>query len=200
MKAIGTKIFNVMRAGTQKFGTRRLKSWLWNREFSEGRWNYLEATNDDCIYAILERYVNGGTILDLGCGSGNTGAELSEHSYSEYTGVDISSVAVELATKRSQRAGRRAKNRYDVGDIVGFEPLAKYDVILFRESLFYVPIGQILPLLRRLDSHLNPNGVFIVRMFDKERCKAIIELLRSNMELLESVEFDHVDTVVLVLR
>jgi 2-polyprenyl-6-hydroxyphenyl methylase/3-demethylubiquinone-9 3-methyltransferase len=152
------------------------------------------------VYGYVEKYARNGDILDLGCGSGNTGSELNQSAYQSYIGVDISDVAIEKAMWRSERAGRDRKNRYVHADIVNYSPEGRYDVILFRESLYYVPRGTILKMLRRYREHLKEGGVIIVRLYDRDRYNAIHRLLRKSFGVLE--EFVHEDsrTVVLVFR
>lgn len=136
---------------------------LWNREFSEGRWNFIEKTPGDVVYAYVEKYCRHGSILDLGCGSGNTGCELDRDSYEDYVGVDISDVAVQKAKRRSKRSGRWQKNSYFQGDIAAFRPKKQVDVILFRESIYYIPRSRISAVLERYAGYLKAGGVEIVR-------------------------------------
>ena len=101
------KFQNVIRALLQEWGSARVKKNLWNREFSQGRWDYIDSTPEDCVYYYIEKYCRGGSILDLGCGSGNTGNELSCDRYGIYTGIDISDVAIQKAITRSRASRRR---------------------------------------------------------------------------------------------
>jgi SAM-dependent methyltransferase len=181
-------------------GPRRWKQSLWNKEFSNGRWDYLDHTTDDYIYPVLRQYTNGGRILDLGCGSGNTGNEIDEASYSEYVGVDISDVAVEKARSRTTDAGRSAKNRYFTADIGGFVPDCKFEVILFRESLFYVPRAEIVPTLRRYQHYLAPNGVFLVRMCDREKYSNIISNIQDHFHVVDRIDSNKAGSVILIFR
>src|SRR5262245_45033616 len=112
-----TKITNMLRGARQRWGTSAMKRQLWNREFSAGRWDFIDNTADDVIYQYLEKYCQGGTFLDLGSGSGNTGCELSQSAYNHYTGVDISDVAIQRAGLRAATGGRNGKNRYVQADI-----------------------------------------------------------------------------------
>jgi hypothetical protein len=58
-------------------GPVKVKKALWNMEFSGGKWNFIDETSGDCVYAHLEKHARGGDILDLGCGPGNTANELT---------------------------------------------------------------------------------------------------------------------------
>ncbi len=99
--SLAQKMRNRMRRILQAYGPKKIKSYLWDNEFSRGRWDCLEATPGDVVYPYVERYADKGSILDLGCGSGNTGNELALSAYRDYIGIDISAVAIEKAKTRT---------------------------------------------------------------------------------------------------
>jgi SAM-dependent methyltransferase len=139
------------------------------------------------IYQFVQSYCRGGSILDLGCGSGNTGNELAETSYHDYTGVDISEVAVRKATERSVRNGRTAKNRYIKSDILSYVPREKHDVILFRESIYNVPRALMKKTLDRYAHFLAEEGVFIVYLSrdGTEEVREIVGWIEANYRVAE---------------
>ncbi len=134
-----TKIKNVLRGMRQRWGDEEVKRKLWDLEYGEGRWDHCERTPGAAVYAVVEECCAQGSVLDLGCGAGNTGNELDENRYADYTGVDISEVAIAKAAARSRQAGRGNKNRYIQSDIISYLPRKKHDVILLRESIYYIP-------------------------------------------------------------
>jgi len=172
---LSVKTRNVLRGLKQSWGTSRIKRSLWNKEFAEGHWDFIENTADDIVYPYIEKYSRNGSILDLGCGSGNTGCELNSNSYREYTGVDISDVALRKASERSRTCGRAQKNHYVQHDIASYSPIRKYDVILFRESIYYIPRIRIKGMLERYARYLEPEGVFIVRWHDSKVGSEIVD-------------------------
>jgi SAM-dependent methyltransferase len=119
---------------------------------------------DDCLYPYVEKHAKEGSILDLGCGPGTTGNELNAGSYSFYTGVDISEVAIERGRGRTERNQRSAKNEYFRADILTYTPARRYDVIVLGDSLYYVLGRHIGAMLRRYSGYLNPGGVFVARI------------------------------------
>ena len=171
------KIKNTFRGVRQRWGPGSMKRALWNQEFSNGRWDFIENTSGDVIYGYIEKYCRNGSILDLGCGSGNTGCELNMDKYGDYTGVDISDVAIEKSNQRSAACHRDKKNHYRQSDIATFTPSQKYDVILFRESIYYVPRLKIKSVLDRYSSFLKEDGVFIVRCHNPQQGETILSLL-----------------------
>ena len=178
---------NLLRAALQAHGPASVKARLWNREFSRGRWACLEQTAGDFVYGRLTQHARGGAILDLGCGSGNTATELDERCYETYRGVDISDVALVQARERSAAIGRGGRNRFEQADIATYVPTQKYDLILFRDSLYYVrPPQRIAPMLERYAASLNPGGVFIVRLFNAGgRYAQIARIIAERYRILE---------------
>jgi SAM-dependent methyltransferase len=180
------------------YGPMRVKKAFWNKEFSGGKWDFIDNTSNDCIYPHLEKYARGGDILDLGCGPGNTANEVAEEAYRSYTGVDISESAIAKGIKRTKESGRTDKNSFVCSDFLGFMPAQNFDVILFRESLYHVPHGRVLELLEKYSEHLKPGGVFMVRLYlgdfrtgrVKYRVKKKLDLIRRKYNVVESSQYD----------
>ncbi len=193
------KALNVLRGLLQAYGTEKIKGYLWNIEFSRGRWDGLDKTPSDCVYQYIEKYADIGSILDLGCGSGSTGNELDATTYEHYTGVDISDVAIAKARKRSEENRRADKNRYFQSDIFSYVPTRQYDVILFRDSIYYVPSRKIKGMLDRYSKYLKRGGVFIVRMWNgNDKYRPIADTIESNFEVVERYLSDQPKAVVIV--
>ncbi|MFL6501469.1 MAG: class I SAM-dependent methyltransferase [Candidatus Udaeobacter sp.] len=181
------RLKNFLRARTQRWAPAALKKALWDQEYSAGRLDYCEDTRGDAVYPILAAHAVGGSILDLGCGHGNTGSELPAECYAIYTGIDVSEVAIQRARVRAVASGRGGKNSYQQGDILGYVPTQPHDVILFRESLYYFPRCRIAPLIDRLGRALKPRGVFIVTFYSADRYSRIIEELERHLALVERI-------------
>jgi SAM-dependent methyltransferase len=177
-----------------------MKQDLWNKEFAVGHWAHIENTANDCVYRFIERYCNNGSILDLGCGSGNTGVELNASKYRAYHGVDISDVALQMAQRRSEESGRGRQNRYSSGDIITYVPSGQYDAIVFRESLCYVPRPKIEAILQRYRHHLTPGGSFVVRLCDRAAYGDIIKCIENKFKVTEKFDEPGSSTVVVVFQ
>lgn len=183
----------------KRWGSKYRKKLIWDKEFSNGQWKFLEITGDDEIYAFLEKYSNKGSILDLGCGSGNTGNEMAYSKYKSYTGVDISDIAIQIAEARTKKNLREKKNQYVCSDITSYAPKKIYDIILFRESIFYIPKYKICSVIDRYSRNLKNGGVFIVRMCDKKKYASIIGLIERHYKVLES-SHAKADNIIVVFR
>ena len=102
-----------------------------------------------------------GRALDLGCGAGNNALTLAENGWS-VTGVDWSEYAVMLANQSAQRRGLDA--RFILGDITGWIPVIKYDLII---STYALPGGiDSIKTLRTAVSALQVGGTLIVIEWD----------------------------------
>jgi SAM-dependent methyltransferase len=180
------------------YGPSGIKKRLWDKEFSGSKWNFINDTAGDCVYSYLEKYANNGNILDLGCGPGNTANELAANAYQSYIGVDISEAALAKAEKRTQENGRTSKNSFVNSDFLSYEPSQEFDVILFRESMYHIPYGQVLPILKKYSKHLKSTGVFVVRLYAgdhrpgviKTRVTAKLDLIKREYKVIEARQFD----------
>lgn len=179
------KLHDKARALLQRWGPRPLKRRLWDHEFSHGRWDGIAETPGDPVYEVIVRHARGGSILDLGCGSGNTGCELPAGCCSAYLGVDVSGVALEAARRRSEACGRGSINRYVQADIATFSPGEQHDLILFRETIYYLPERRIPAVLRRYSRCLRPGGVIVIRWYEAGRAGSLLRLASPALECVE---------------
>ena len=205
---IAQRVATFVQGFLASYGPFSVKKRLWDRNFAGGKWDFIDNTAGDCIYPHLEKHARGGDILDLGCGPGNTANELANGAYRSYIGVDISEVALEKAVRRTRDNGRADKNSFVNSDFLEYAPAHDFDVILFRESLYHVPYGQVLPILEKYSKHVKKNGVFIVRLYagddtkkTKFRVARKLDLLKREFDIVESCEYDQPGTpTVLVFR
>jgi SAM-dependent methyltransferase len=195
-----------MRGALASYGPSIIKKTIWDMEYSNGKWNFNDDTADDCLYPYLEEYARKGSILDLGCGSGNTANELTSNAYSSYVGLDISDTAIEKARHRSEGNGRGQKTNFLRGDFLKYEPEQRFDVILFRESLYHVPLSNVKATLDRYAKYLEKGGVFIVRIAtsengkDKSRPNAMLGVIERGFEVVKRGRYGAQGAVVVVFR
>jgi len=159
------KLESIVRGLKQKWGSVSIKRRMWNHEHAVCQWKQEEEAVDAPLCERIGRYARKGSILDLGCGAGNTVCELGG-AYERYTGVDVSDVALEKAAIRSMIHGGSSRVSFLQSDIVNFQPKEAFNVILFRESIYYVPFRRLRKVLDRYAGHLKEDGVFIVTVFD----------------------------------
>jgi len=191
----------------KSYGPSGLKRIFWDKEYSGTKWNFNDHTENDCVYPHLEKHSANGSILDLGCGSGNTANELAANAYSQYLGVDISEVCLNKARERSQQNGRAGKNRFVYGDFLKFSTPERFDVILLRESLYHFPMQKIESTLTRYAKNLKDSGVFIVRLATadsdgspKARPTTMIGIIERQFTVLENTYYKEFRSTVIVFR
>jgi len=179
------------------YGPTNLKKRFWDKEYSEEKWSFAYNTVGDCVYPHLERHTANGSILDIGCGSGNTATEMAD-TYRSYLGVDISEAALAKARRRSRECGRGDKNTFECGDFLTYVPAGHYDVILFRESMYHVPLGKVKETLDRYSAYLKDGGVFVIRLFasspgrteDKSRPTAMLKIMEAEFDVVEKGRYE----------
>jgi len=188
-----------VRGALLSYGPQMIKRRVWDKEYSKDKWNFADNTVGDCVYGHLERYAANGSILDMGCGSGNTANEMAATAYQNYLGIDISRAALAKADRRSKENGRQHKNRFECADLIDYVPARKYDVILFRESMYHVPISKIKSTLDRYSAHLKDSGVFIIRLYassqqdptgkHKHRPAAMLSIMETEFHVVEKGQY-----------
>jgi trans-aconitate methyltransferase len=195
------RVRNTVRGFLQSYGTPQMKRSLWNSEFARGRWDRPERPARDFAYAYVEAYAANGCILDLGCGAGHVASELDGTKYDHYMGVDVSDVALETARKAAEAVGRGSQNRFTQSDIATYVPAERYDVILFMESLYYIPWRRIPPVLDAYSNYLTSRGVFIVRMWTgTDKYLPLVELIEKHFDVLEKHSSADPKAVLIVFR
>jgi SAM-dependent methyltransferase len=201
---IARNVVGLVRSALKSYGPSSVKRLLWDQEFASGKWHFIDDTRGDCVYPFLEKYARRGSILDLGCGPGNTANELPIDVYGSYTGVDISEDALVKARRRSEQCGRSDRNLFAQGDFLSYVPTQHFDVILFRESMYHVPIAKIRPMLDRYSHFLRDGGVFDVKMSvtggKLGRPMAMANVMLTEFDVVENYQSGDAGPVVMVFR
>jgi len=134
----------------------------WDRQYREGKWAFLDSTNELAHYLIVAGYVyclfRFPTILDVGCGQGRLVEVLEGFSYKSYLGIDFSAEAITQAARLEKKGVR-----FQVADLNRWHPARRYSVIVFCESLNYAihPVGTLL----NYASALERNGAIILSLY-----------------------------------
>ena len=132
--------------------------------YSEGEFKRLQLQGDfvrDLTEDVLRRagLKQGMHVLDLGCGVGDVSllaGQLVGPSGS-VLGIDRSHDAVEAAERRAVEAGQCYWVRFASADLAKFVPERKFDAIIGRLVLMYLP--EPAETLRRLAGFLRPGGI-----------------------------------------
>jgi 2-polyprenyl-3-methyl-5-hydroxy-6-metoxy-1,4-benzoquinol methylase len=150
----------------------------WDAEYRKGDWDFLHAIDQLPRYAIIADYVRtfrrGAAVLDIGCGEGILQEKIGRDSYTRYLGIDISAAAVERAQSRAD-----VNTKFLAGDAASFDPRAKFDVIIFNESLYY--FDDPIAVLKRYGAFLERGGVFVASLYEGSyRSIAVQRLLETQ--------------------
>ena len=201
------KVIRFKEAVLKRIGNNKIKSRIWDQEYADGQWDYLtksgstESYCDDIELGFLEKYCAEGSILDLGCGMGDTGLRIGENKCRFYMGVDISEVAIENAVIMCQSDSvRKSRNNFVVGDIERYTPDRKYNVILFKESLYYVNRFRRRKVLNKYHRYLKKDGVMIVRISDRERFQNIANMIEKHFKVIEKYVAEGNESIILVFK
>src|SRR5205807_1699639 len=98
----------------------------------------------------------------------------------------ISDVAIEKAHIRTMETGRERKNSYVQSDIFSYCPDGTFDVILLRDSIYYIPRRHVAAMLKRYSAYLRPGGAFIVRIFGtRGKYRDIVNTIERHFTVVE---------------
>ena len=136
---------------------------MWEREYADGRWNYLSSSEQLPRYSVIEGWRNyykpDGRVLDIGCGEGIVLSQSELKSQIHYLGVDVSQAAINKAKQKIRNPLCQSFicckiEDFNMMDAEGF------DLIIFNEVLYYLP--NYLDILYKFQSYLKPGGMFLV--------------------------------------
>jgi trans-aconitate 2-methyltransferase len=113
------------------------------------------------------------TIIDIGCGPGNsTQVLLRRWPHAEIVGVDKSEKMIERARRDYPQ------QKWVVGDASTFEPGSSFDIVFSNAAIQWIPQHDI--LLERLFRMLNENGVLAVQVPQNQESPLFRAILRVS--------------------
>ena len=157
----------------------------WDNEYRDGAWKYLETIGSLAgQVSILGycQYLAPNSILDVGCGAGLLASKLRVLPYKSYLGIDISAEAIAQARKLQDE-----RTQFAVADANRFESTSTFDVIIFNQSMNYMP--QPAARVTHYSRYLTPHGRLIVSMCYSARARAAWPLVTKDMRVEDSVTF-----------
>ena len=102
-------------------------------------------------------------VLEIGCGMGTDGAQFAKAG-ADYTGVDLTDAAVELARKRFQASGLKGNFRVADAERLDFHD-ESFDIVYSHGVLHHTP--DIKAAVREIHRVLKPGGRAIVMLYHR---------------------------------
>jgi 2-polyprenyl-3-methyl-5-hydroxy-6-metoxy-1,4-benzoquinol methylase len=141
----------------------RIPADRWDHQYLQGEWDGLPAESGrlEAVIGMIGAHYTNPSILEIGCGKAVMLRQMHEGSYSTFTGIDLSKVAISAA-----RPCETEQVRFIHADMHDFVPQRSYDVIAFTESLYYA--GDPAAVFARCLPYLNEGGSIIVTAFQNK--------------------------------
>jgi len=144
------------------------------------------ATTRLCMELLEECVKPGGTVLDIGCGSGILSIAAIKLGAARVLGVDIDPLAVQNARENAARNSfGEDRAAFILGDLVSSVE-GTFDIIVSN-----IVADVILNLSTRMSAYLSPDGVWICSgIIDKRADEALESYMDAGFELVQRKEED----------
>ena len=170
----------------------------WDRQWGNGAWNYQDQVPVERsriaviggvliqLYAVAINSTSSYncTVLEVGCGEGAVSDFLAPAQKLGYVGIDISNEAVGIAKTKRKAGGMQ----FIHATAHKFEPMGKFDVIIFSEVLYYTEYEKILD---QYATYMNPNGIVIISIFQmtgKPKYENIFAYAQKQFNMVDEIE------------
>jgi SAM-dependent methyltransferase len=154
----------------------------WESEYENGDWARLNDLSEQAHNGVVLSYIAHlrpeGSLLEIGCGEGYLLRRLKRVGYRNYLGIDISAFAINQCQPLADEA-----TVFLACDAQSYIPEATFDVMILNESIYY--FEQPVTTLQRYADYLNPGGVFVISLFDKDRTRPIRRQLKAAFSLVD---------------
>lgn len=161
------------------------KSW-WDADYRRGG---LARTEGDVelprhllVAGLARHYAPGGSILDIGCGTGALTTPLRANYAGRpfrYLGLDYSNVALRQAEARRDECAERSAVQFVQANFDDYRPHESFDAVIFSESLYYAP--DPLKTVHRYVAVLRDGGIVIVSMWRRPSHLRVWRALRGAL-------------------
>jgi 2-polyprenyl-3-methyl-5-hydroxy-6-metoxy-1,4-benzoquinol methylase len=123
--------------------------------------------------------------LDLGCGGGLLAVELAKLGLTRYLGVDISEITIAYARAHipERITAKPFTLEFAASDLAAFQlrdSAQRFDLILFNEVLYYLPVETAFEQVMRYSAFLSSDGLVGVSMYQGAKSKAIFRRLLKH--------------------
>lgn len=167
-----------------RFGSKSMRRLAFDEKYRQGDWKFSGEGGGE-LGMVVRRYLRNGDLLLMGCGGASVLDGLESDGINSGLGIDLSGEAVRIASRYSS-----GKIKFEQADMIEFVAPRRYDVILFSESIYYVPKRQQDSLLLKLAKDLKLGGVLVVTISQSERYAERLESIRSMFNVIEDHRFE----------
>ncbi len=123
-----------------------------------------------------------GRVLDFGCGFGLFSlyyASLGRER--QLTGIDLNPGRIERARSSARKLGLD-NVRYEVGDVLVWQPEAPFDAIYMLDVIHHLPAAMVPEFLEKIRSFLAPGGILVVKdVADRPYFKMLFTLILDRL-------------------
>ena len=172
------------------------KKELWEKKFKSGKFDHLKGKRNPTVLKKVEKFSNGGKIVELGCGEGWLIFNLSDCFYSEYNGFDISDFAIANAISGAKERNLNKAHFYSM-DISKWSGDFNVNVIIIEEVIYYLTKIDQVKLINVAFDSLCDGGILIITFHSHEKHRGSIENCLSNRNDMELIS--HGDSAILQL-
>jgi len=137
---------------------------------------------------IHEKIAPGSSVLDVGCGNGDTLLSLASEKGCSGVGIDFSEKMVELANASCRRFGHEARIKFLKGAVPGLpEGLGEFDQVLTERCLINLDSESTQHrAFEEIMSHVKPGGYYLM-------IESSVEGLARTNELREMLNLERID-------
>ena len=139
--------------------------------YEDGAWydaEYVHIRSDIPLYTSIAREMNGGSILELACGTGRLSFPMAEAGAS-VVGLDVEPAMLRQAERKRKRVPPSVANRlrFVAGDMRHFSLPEQFDCVVlgFNAILHMLEDNDLLSVLESSRRHLAPGGRFYLDLF-----------------------------------
>jgi len=192
-RALSAAVPEAVRSRIRPYQKTEISLKQWEQDYADGKWQRLDHVRDLVRYSVITGYYMHyrphSNVLDVGCGSGILQRSLRSVGYDRYIGVDISQNAIDQA-----KTEQDAQTSFLRTNAEHYIPPEAFDVVIFNEVLYYfsVPVDAV----ARLGQCLNPGGIVIISMFQKEASRVIWRSLDRVVRAADAVRVINQDRAI----
>lgn len=138
-----------------------------------------ESNSNSSWHKVLQLIPEGSVVLDVGCSSGNFGAELAKRKSCKVNGIEIDPGDAKKAVKKLGKVWVLDIERDSLDEVTG-----KYDVIYFGDVIEHLvsPVNA----LHKIKPLLNPGGRVVFSIPNMAHTAIRLQMLKGDFEYTET--------------